>query len=199
MKNWLDKHFPGSNDYDSYKIVFSPLVAYNQSSTWFESNGFKELQPHVNFPYPVDFKKLLALTSKDAVTIYRGNIVFTEINHGYINPEADKYGEKYLKAVSNRNYWIEKKRGTNYYPGKAAFTEYMNWGLVVLRILDYVPKNEQKPLIERVERLMVKNRGFIRFREYNFFLMNLYENRGGKTLADLYPQIIEWFDINNKF
>jgi hypothetical protein len=49
MKRWLDRNFPASNDYDAYKIIFSPLVAYNQSTTWFESNGFKELQPHVNF------------------------------------------------------------------------------------------------------------------------------------------------------
>ena len=52
MKRWLDKHFPTSNHYDSYKIIFSPLVNSSQSSTWFESNGFKELQPHVNFPWP---------------------------------------------------------------------------------------------------------------------------------------------------
>ena len=40
MKKWLDKNFPTSSGYDVYKIVFSPLVAYNQSTTWFESNGF---------------------------------------------------------------------------------------------------------------------------------------------------------------
>ena len=52
MKRWLDRNFPTSSDYDCYKIVFSPLVAYNQSATWLESNGFKELQAHVNYPYP---------------------------------------------------------------------------------------------------------------------------------------------------
>jgi len=197
MKNWLDNHFPGYNDYDTYKIVFSPLVSYNQSTSWFESNGFKELQPHVNFPYLVDFKKLLSSTSKDAVTIYRGNIVFTEINHGYINPEADKYGERIRKTISNRNKWVEKSRSANYYRGNSTFNEYMNWGLVILRILDYVPKNQQIPLIERVERMMVNNRGFIHFREYNEFMMKLYKNRGNKTLADLYPQIIEWFAKEN--
>ena len=198
MKNWLDRHFPSSNDYDTYKIIFSPLVAYNQSTTWFESNGFKELQPHVNFPYQIDFTKLLASTSKEAVRIYRGNIVFTEINHGYINSEADKYREQVQNAVSNRRKWIEKNRPDNYYPGMAIFNEYMNWGLVVLRILDYVPVEQQKPLIERVERMMVINRGFIQFREYNTFLMNLYKNRKEPTLATLYPQIIEWFELNNK-
>ena len=51
MKRWLDAQFPGAQPYDAYKIVFSPLVHANQSTTWFVSNGFRELQPHVNYPY----------------------------------------------------------------------------------------------------------------------------------------------------
>ena len=80
-KRWLDRNFPTSNDYSTYNIIFSPLVAYNQSSNWFESNGFKELQPHVNFPYPQDIKSLRL--SPQAEIVYRGNIVFTEINHAF--------------------------------------------------------------------------------------------------------------------
>jgi hypothetical protein len=29
MKRWLDRNFPTSSDYNCYKIIFSPLVAYN--------------------------------------------------------------------------------------------------------------------------------------------------------------------------
>ena len=197
MKKWLDFHFPESSDYDSYKIIFSPLVSYNQSSTWFESNGFRELQPHVNFPYRQDIKQLYPL-SKEAEIIYRGNIVFTEINHGYINPESDKYADRISKAISNREKWVDKSRAANYYRGNAAFIEYMNWGLVTLRIVDYVAREEQEKLIARVERMMVKNRSFIKFKEYNRFLIELYVNRGEEmTIADLYPQIINWFKRNN--
>jgi hypothetical protein len=199
MKSWLDDNFPSSNDYDSYKIIFSPLVAYSQSFTWFNSNGFKELLAHVNYPYLSDFKKIQANVSNQTLNIYRGNIAFTEINHGYINPEADKYSEQISKAISNRNTWIESTRALNYYSGNAIFTEYMNWALVSLRILDYVPKDQQDYLIKRVESMMIKNRGFIRFSEFNSFLMNLYKKRGSRqTLADLYPLIIEWFEKNNK-
>ena len=50
-----------------------------------------------------------------------------------------------------------------------------------------------------LHRMMIKNRGFMRFGEFNSFLMDLYKKRGSKqTLADLYPQIIEWFDINSR-
>jgi hypothetical protein len=197
MKRWLDSNFPGSDDYDVYKIIFSPLVSYNQSSTRFESNGFRELQAHVNFPYREDAKRFGEL-SQLAETISRGSIVFTEINHGYINPEGEKYRVRISEAISNRDKWVDKKKGPGYYGGNSAFTEYMNWGLICLRIMDYVPEDEQEKLIVRVERTMVRGRGFIQFESYNRFLMDLYANRAPQaTVADLYPDIIEWFEQNN--
>jgi Domain of unknown function (DUF4932) len=199
MKRWLDRNFPGSSDYDTYKIIFSPLVAYNQSTTWFSSNGFKELQPHVNFPYPEDVKRYgpVGLSEKSAI-IFRGDIVFTEINHGYINPEADKYADRILKAISNRDRWVEKSKGEGYYGGIAAFNEYMNWALVSLRFVDYAPREEQDKMIAGVDRMMTERRGFPQFKAFDTFLVDLYRNREpGQTLADLYPQIIEWFEKNN--
>lgn len=198
MKRWLDKNFPTSSNYDTYKIIFSPLVAYNQSTTWFSSNGFRELQPHVNFPYQEDMRRYGPL-SETGQTVFRGNIVFTEINHGYINPEADKYAERILKAISNRERWVERGRGPGYYGGIGAFNEYMNWGLVSLRIVDYAPKEEQDRMISGIDMMMVQRRGFLQFDAFDKFLVNLYRNRpAGKTVADLYPQIIAWFEKNNR-
>ena len=200
MKTWLDKNFPSSNDYSFYNVIFSPLVAYNQSSTWFESNGFKELQPHVNFPYEQDIgRRLMGTTiSAESETIFRGNIVFTEINHRYINPEAEKYAAQIAKATSNRDHWVDKKMGPNYYAGIGAFDEYMNWALVSLRIADLARREDRDAMIASVDRMMTKGRGFPQFELFDRFLLDLYLNRKpGQTLADLYPQIIEWFDKHN--
>ena len=176
---------------------FSPLVSYNQSSTWFRSNGFRELQPHVNFPYQQDVNRTGSI-SRRAEPIYRGNIVFTELNHGYINPEGTKYAQQIAAAISNRDKWVNKDKGEGYYRGNLAFNEYMNWGLVSLRIMDYVPADEQEQLIARVERSMFKGRGFLQFKAYNRFLMDVYANRSSQTtVADMYPEIIAWFERNN--
>lgn len=197
MQTWLEKNFPGSNTYDTYNIILSPLVAYNQSTTWFESNGFKELQPHINFPYRQDFKSLFPI-SQEAEFTYRGNIVFTEINHGYINPEGDKFGSVLYEAVSNRNKWVDASKSANNYSGARIFHEYMNWALISLRIIDYVDESEQEKLIKRVEWSMETGRGFLQFKSFNQFLLELYTNRSeGSTIADLYPQIIAWFEKNN--
>jgi len=201
MKKWLDKNFPASNDYNAYRIIFSPLVAYNQSSNWFESNGFKELQPHVNFPYVDDVKRNSQLKdlSKKAEVIFRGDIVFTEINHGYINPEADKYAARIVNATSRRDVWVLKSQPANYYPGISTFNEYMNWGLVSLRFVDYVPRAEQDKMIAAIDKMMSKGRGFPKFAEFDKFLVDLYRSQPNQTVADLYPQIIEWFEKNNQF
>jgi hypothetical protein len=46
----------------------------------------------------------------------------------------------------------------------------------------------------RISRIMVANRGFLKFPELERFVLDLYANRQpGQTLADLYPEIIAWF------
>lgn len=194
MKQWLDKNFPSGGSYDTYDIVFSPLVSYNQSSTWFESNGFRELQPHVNFPYLRD-ASWFQPASTTATLVYRGTIVFTELNHGYINPAGEPYADRIARAVADRDLWVDPGNNGNNYRGNGVFFEYLNWALVSLRIADLVPAEEQPKLIDAMENNMVRGRGFTRFAEFDQFLLNLYRNRAqGETLEDLYPQIVAWFE-----
>ncbi|MBD2756946.1 DUF4932 domain-containing protein [Spirosoma validum] len=198
MQTWLNVNFPGTH-YDSFKIIFSPLVSGNQSANWFENNGFREAQAHVNFPFP---NKSDADFSAKAVQVRNGNIVFTELNHAFINPEADKaqYRKALTSALAKRDAWIdERKPAKNYDNTYACFNEYMNWGLVSLRYVDFAPKNELPALLKRIETMMVNYRGFKKFAEFNQFLVPLYQHRHtGTTVADLYPQIINWFETNKQ-
>lgn len=201
MRAWLDRNFPGRSGYDGYKVIFSPLVAYNQSATWMEGNGYRELQAHVNYPYPQDVPRRVgaATLSPAATTVLRGDIVFTELNHGYINPEADRYEERVLQATSRREHWVEPRMGSGYYEGISTFNEYMNWGLVSLRAVDLVPAaEEQRTIVKAVDDMMTGTRGFPRFRAFDAFLVELYRRRAaGQTVADLYPRIVEWFEMEN--
>ena len=193
MKAWLERNFP-STRYDAIKIIFSPLVGGNQSSNHFENNGFRELQAHVNYPYMADWYRE---QSPQVATLVRGNIVFTELNHGYINPESEKrkYNRQVDRALRNIDDWIDRKKPAGGYANPyACFNEYMNWGLVSLRYLDYAPPDHQSWLRAGVENMMSNRRGFKRFAEFNRFLVDLYQDRtSDQVLADLYPQIIRWF------
>ena len=200
MRSWLNSNFPGATPYDSYKIIFSPLVAYNQSATWLESEGFKELQAHVNYPYPEDIARRSqgAKLSPRAEAVLRSDIVFTELNHGYINPEADRQAARIVAAISRRDRWVDVTRGPDYYGGISLFNEYMNWALVSLRIADIAPVEDQATLVDCVDRMMTQRRGFPRFAVFDAHLLNLYRQRPpGTTVASLYPQIIAWFEKEN--
>jgi hypothetical protein len=199
MKKWLDANFPGSRHYDLYRIVFSPLVYGNQSTTWFESNGFRELQPHVNYPYPEDVQRWgVGRIGPESAILFRGLIVFTEINHGYINPEADKYADRIRRVVSNRAVWVGDRHGDAYYRGIASFNEYMNWALVSLWFADHAPAADRAAMIAAVEKVMTESRAFPQFAAFDRFLLELYRSRKpGETLADLYPRIISWFEQRN--
>jgi Domain of unknown function (DUF4932) len=193
MQRWLNKNFP-STRYNSFKIIFTPLVAYDQSANWFESNGFKEAQAHVNYPYPSDF--LYDNFSQKAIRVMRGNIVFTELNHAFINPEAQKpqYEVSVRKAFADLDKWTEKgKPAQSYSDVYSCFQEYMNWVLVSLRYVDEAPAEELDRLIEKNELNMTRGRGFKKFTEFDKYVVGLYKARQpGQTTADLYPQIIEW-------
>lgn len=101
---------------------------------------------------------------------------------------------------SNLNTWIKDGSPAEraYNNTRACFDEYMNWALVSLRYIDYAPSSEQNKLISKMERRQVDVRGFKKFIQFNQFLIQLYKNRGkGQTVADLYPQIVDWF-VKNK-
>jgi hypothetical protein len=190
METWLGRQFPEVDPYDTVKIVFSPLVGGSQSVTWFEQGDFRELQPHVNYPY-----RSLKDVSPVSNTIYRGNIVFTELNHGYINPTADGYARAIVDAVGDLSFWGDERTRRSYGSPSAIFNEYMNWGLVALRYLDLAPAEDHEKLLSRLDASMGEGgRGFLQFPSFRSFLVDSYLNRGeGETVADLYPAIVEWF------
>lgn len=192
MLDWLKARFPRVKSYDTVNIVFSPLVGWNQSLTALESNGFRELQPHVNFPYPAASDRDY---SAEANAIRHGYILFTELNHGFINPTADAYLPRLEKALANSNEWVEPSSGAAHYRSAyELFNEMMNWGLVSLYIRDRAPAAERDKMVAALTPYM-KRRGFKHFGAFNAFLIDLYQKRPeGATVSDLYPEIVGWFE-----
>jgi hypothetical protein len=201
MLNWLKKNFPATKR-NCAKIIFSPLVNANQSATFFESNGFSEQQAHVDFPF-FWYNAKTSKYSKKAVDLTRGDIVFTELNHGYENPEFEKNEQNavaFSKIPFKMNVFTTKGTPASTYESSiSCVEEYMNWALVSLRYVDFAPKEDLEALFKFRENFMVKRRGFTKFAAFNRFLIDIYTKRpDGKTVADLYPQIIKWFEENNK-
>jgi len=190
MKSWLAKQFP-SVKYSAIKVIFSPLVGWNQSANFFHDNGFTEAQAHVNYPFVEKKDK------NQPAAVLKGKrmlIAFTEINHAYLNPEADKHKKAIAAALKDLSKWTTKgKPSSGYDNALVCFEEYLNYGLVTLYYADLFDQKTFNYLNANLENSMVVSRGFPKFREFNQELLRLYKNRKpGQTVADLYPSIIEW-------
>jgi hypothetical protein len=190
MKSWLSKQFP-TTKYSAIKVIFSPLVGWNQSANFFNDNGFTEAQAHVNFPFTDEKGKNQAL---NIIKGQRMMIAFTEINHAYLNPEADKYQKTISDAFKDLSKWITSgKPSAGYDNALVCFEEYMNYGLVTLYYSNIFDKKTFETLNATIQRNMVSSRGFQQFKEFDQELLRLYQNRKpGQTVADLFPAIISW-------
>lgn len=197
---WLKKQFPNAPVYNVYKIIFSPLVYGSQSAASYITDGFKEAQAHMNFPYPNDAYLKDNISSK-TIQFLAGSLTFTEFNHSFINPEADKlqYIDRINKTMTHKKWVVEKSgAASGYNSSYAMFNEYMNWALINVYALDKVSENEVAYVIDRIEKTMI-SRGFAKFKEFDQMLLNLYRNKKeSERVADLYPSIIQWCEKENK-
>lgn len=190
MKSWLEKQFPTTH-YSSVKVLFSPLVGWNQSANRFEDNGFTEAQMHINFPFTGPTS---ARQPQDITKGQRMRIAFTELNHSYLNPEAEKYVKEIAAAFGNLSNWnTPGKPSASYNNALSCFEEYMNYALVTLLYHDLFDKKTAETLQAGTEKNMVTGRGFQRFTEFDQELLRLYKTKKpDQTVADLYPAIIAW-------
>jgi len=189
MWEWLEKQFPSK--YDSYKITFSPLVYGNHSTNRFEDNDFSEIVMFISGP-----KR--RKNSKNYSKIWEGlllsRIVFTEIDHNYVNPQTDKYKNDVDSVFSDIDNWATQRAIKYYSSPYNVFNEYMTWAVFTLYLYDNnFSQDDFKTVNKKTEDLMADQRGFYRYREFNDKLLDLYKNREeNQTVVDLYPDILDW-------
>lgn len=189
MIAWLESEFPNVNPYDHIRILFSPLVGFNQSVKSFEEDDFRQLIPHVNFPYP---EAEDAELSAPTLTLYRGLILFTELNHGYINPTIDPFSASLQAAMPDLSVWARDDTVQAYDTSTAIFTEMTNWALVSVRAYDVLPEEDAGQIAKRIERIMVNNRGFKRFAAFQERFLELSRARAkGVSVGSVIPALVE--------
>lgn len=191
MWTWLEDQFPGRK-YQSYKVVFSPLIGGSHSTqnfgTFYNNEYFSET---VMFICNTDrYDRRSELTEKQREGLMSG-VVFTEIDHNYVNPASDKYREAIDSIFSNRSAWTDESN--NWYGSyMSVFNEYMTHAVFCLWVLDNYDSATASSVIKERESLMVNRRHFLRFREFNQALIALHKQHSDKKVKELYPGIIEW-------
>lgn len=190
MWSWLEQQFP-RRKYQSYRIVFSPLIGGSHSTqnfgTYHHPDYFSETVMFVCGPDRYDEP---AYTEKQKEGLLSG-VVFTEIDHNYVNRATNKYTGTIDSIFSNRSVWAGDQ--TAWYGSPVAvFNEYMTHAVFCLWVLDTYDKATAEFVIDKRESLMEDRRQFTRFKAFNRALIALRDKSPGVLVTDLYPAILDW-------
>lgn len=191
MQQWLEKKF--GFVYGNYSVLFSPLVGGAHATKSFEDNGFEQT---VMYVCRSEYKEG---SSKTMNEIRNGRVVFTEIDHNFVNPVSDTYSNEIDSAFSNRVKWVNdsKSGATAYGTPYMVFNEYMTFAFYSLYCLDRYSKADCEAYLPDMEALMVKGRGFESFENFNRYMMQLYIDRPEISVKELYKEMFSWSEKIN--
>lgn len=184
IQNWLEKQFPAR--YDSYALVVSPLVGGTHSTTRFGRSCVMWVSDAAGYD-------TTRYTEAQIRGLYTG-VVFTEIDHNYVNPVSGQHRAALDAALNRREFWAASDGDTrNYGSPYAVFNEYMTHATYLLYERERLnPADFEVVKTSRV-RLMTQRRKFVRFAEFYEAIAGLYDRRtANQTLTDLYPAILDW-------
>ena len=117
-------------------------------------------------------------------------VVFTEIDHNYVNPTTWDHWFRVGGTFHRRELW---NRQNGYADPMSTFNEYMTWAVFLL----YAAETYDTAAFEEIKRVTVDSmenrRRFVRFGAFTDAALGLYRSRNeGETIPDLYPAILTW-------
>jgi hypothetical protein len=182
MWTWLEERFPARHD--CYKVVFSPLLGGSHETCSFEDEGFSETIMFVSGPgEPGELSDAVGegLLSR---------VVFTEIDHNYVNSITSKMAGRVNKVFADLGKW---KKQEGYPSPEMTFNEYMTWAIFTLYVHDNYEQKDFEIINDKMTRQMVKSRKFVLFEQFDKKLLEIYMARKeGQTIPDLYPAVLDW-------
>jgi len=184
--DWLEKRF--DSRYDSYRVIFSPLIYASHSTQRFHDNGLNQV---ILFECGSRIYQGTAYNPEVQEGLI-AKLLFTEIDHNYVGPVTDDFGSDIPQAFSPISNWNGQEGGSLYNSAKGTFDEYMTWGVFLLYAHDTFPEEVYQQVTEYTIYSMVESRSFIRFDEFAAELLRLYEADPNQSIAELYPGILEW-------
>ena len=185
MKVWLEQRF--AVRYNAMKVVFSPLTGGNHSTTNFETPQFKETLMFVSYT-DFDTNKY----TKGQIEGLASRIVFTEIDHNYVNPTTEKYSSEMKIAIGDWKKWNNANGvSSTYASAYLTFNEYMTWGFFSLYAKDNFSKTDFEIINQETEFVM-NRRGFNQFSIFNKEILKIYAENPQISVDNIYLKMFEW-------
>jgi hypothetical protein len=188
MQTWLEEQFPRIR-YDGQRIVFSPLIGGAHAAQKFADQGYRESLMFIS-----DAKAFDQTPYSDAqIAGLYSAIVFTEIDHNYVNPISDQHLTEINEAFHDRQKWTRKGDSDAYGSAYEVFNEYMTHGIHLLYIKDHYSAGVYQLVRTDRVKLNADRRGFYRFESFLDELHRLYIAKGPlQTVTDLYAPLLAW-------
>ena len=184
MLDWLNQKFPPLNK--NFVVITSALIDGNHST--FEdktgtnyivvSNVYDLLQSKMSF--------------QEQQARYTG-ILFTEINHHYCNPAAEKWAKEINNIFGNRAIWVDDARpsAAMYKSAQKVFNEYFTHSTYLLYIKDKFPDAiYQKVKASRIKAKEETN-GWRRFGAFYAQMEQVYAV-SNQNIPALLPKLLDW-------
>ena len=189
MLDWLGDNFPDADPPDYTQIILSPLAGSVQFLNRYSQGDFRELQPHINYPYSG-----FAGLSEEARPLARGSLLFTELNHGFIEP-PESMTQARDEAFERVEFWIAQDSDAEetYGTPELVFDEYVNWSLLSLYMRPLMQAEDWNTFRASIRRTMTQRRGFVHFEAFEEAFVTLDESKApGTPVANLFPALIDW-------
>lgn len=195
IQNWLEIQF--DSRYDKFNIVISPLMNSTHFTRNFKFKGAKSSTMWVSDGFGYNTK---LYTQTQINGIYTG-VVFTEIDHNYVNPVSDNFKKEIneIMGKDNRAKWI-KPKGDGYFYGTGykVFNEYMTHAVYLIYTSTVYTEKDQTVIENSRIKLMEQMRKYYRFGDFYRQLQVLYTSKkDGETITNLYPKMLEWCKQQN--
>lgn len=185
MVDWLTQKFDFS--YESFLIYFSPLNQGAQATTQFEQKGFKQ-----TFMFVSKVKNEPEYTQAQN-ELFSSWILFTEIDHNFVNPLSNKMLKQINSSFASREKWALGEITQAYPDPYSVFNEYMTFALFSLYAYDHYSKEDLDIFLPNFEEMMQNTRGFIRFKDFNRALLKFYSENKKTSAKDWYHFIFSSF------
>jgi hypothetical protein len=164
----------------NHVVAISPLVG--------GQNCHRDVDSATTVDFPNVSRDLILgnLNSNIASRIVENHSVFTEMDHGYINPISDNYA-----GLIAENFDYKKWDKGSGYEGINCFNEYMTWAVYDLFIKEHFPQFADS--ISLQWQIQNASRGFITQNLFSKKLSELYFSKKGKRMVeDLYLPLLQW-------
>jgi len=165
-----------------YRIILSPLVG--------RMNCHRNIDSVTTADFPSLSTALIennaAAISNQAQRAVEIHTLFTEMDHGYVNPMTALFRKDVERKFKNE-YW-DRKSG---YEGLNCLNEYMTWALYDIFVGKYFPTIADS--ISNQWHYQNASRGFFASNLFALQLQKLYHvKKRSETLKDLYPKLLAW-------